>query len=207
MPRRQKRPTSTAGRAAKKAIVLSLRIDEATNRELESAANRRGHTRSREGELRLRRTLDLDRLLEDAFGPPHIRALAILVSRLVAEIEGMAGPSWRTHPFISAAVLAGVRMLIVELSPKGEMHLPQKLKKLSSEAGQPSAVDDPKAMGEWAAFRLLSLLARLQRAPTADDAELLGDRDAMFAGDFYLFPQLRQDLGLVGPFRDDGETR
>lgn len=166
-PRRKRAPgggRKAAGPFSNKLATLSTRITQETRNRLEQATARRRAERgaapwslSQEIETRLRQSLDLPEKLkkaekewEEAWGPPHIRALAQLVSRLVRNIEREvgAGPphpfapdktvdfdlAWHRDPYTHQAVTTAIARLLAHYKPAGEVRIPKKIKQWAEQA-------------------------------------------------------------------------
>lgn len=161
---------------------------------------------SRYAETLLQRGAQAERLLRETLGPPHVRALTILVSRLAMLIERHAGERWNQNAYATAALAAGTRTLLAELGASGELKVPKKLRAARASADVAHWTDDPRALGEWEARGLADALRDAQR--TLDDPEstdLAVFEDAKGVGqivdmrdEYRFWAELANDLGVKG---------
>jgi hypothetical protein len=145
-PKRKRAPgggRKSTGPFSGKHSTLSTRITIETRRQLEEATARRRALRvapwslSQEIETRLRASLALpeklkkaQRELEEAWGAPHLRALAQLILRLARNIESGAGAEtdanlrWNRDPYTHQAVTTAIAALLAHYKPAGEVRIP-----------------------------------------------------------------------------------
>jgi hypothetical protein len=179
-----------AGPYSNKLATLSTRITQELRERLDQETERHRAERgaapwslSQEIEQRLRHSLTGSEEITRQWGPPHVRALAYLISRVVRSVEASAGgnpfemsdQSWHRSTFTHAAVLAAISEILDHYKP-------------SSSVVDDSAVLSPQGVGISCARGLLSQVA------TTPSPAFPPPANAHYAEGFYTFPDIRQIL-------------
>lgn len=153
-----------------------------------AAAMKAGHSESLEIENRLQRSLDFDKKIEHALGTPASRAVAVLVAKIATSVDAMTAEmlsdSWRQSADAYLALRAAIDMLLRLLAPNSSGEICW-----ATIPGRPPRT--PEEIGESIALGLWDQLRLHRKFPpeqTPTGVQLLDS--------FYLFPQLRIDLGL-----------
>jgi hypothetical protein len=199
------------GPFSNKLATLSTRITAELRQRLDQETEHRRKARgaspwslSQEIETRLRESLDLPAELQVAWGPPHIKALAQLVSRVTRSIEAGAGAdpltneagelAWHRSPFTHAALVSAVAAILAHYKPAGEIQTPPELKRstewIEREAGEREAGRQrtPENFGMSCARGLLGQLAFQQAPPLNHSA------NARYGESHYVLPHIRDIL-------------
>jgi hypothetical protein len=199
------------GPFSNKLATLSTRITKELRDGLDAAtASRRNDnggrpwSLSQEIELRLRESIELPAELQKAWGPPHIKALAQLVSRVVRSVETSVGVNpfaedagelaWHRNPFTHAAVVAAIGSILAHYKPTGDVQVPEAVKRrtewIEQESGKEQAEHQraPESIGLGCALGLLNQLATYSPPPFNPQ------NGAHYASGFYVFPHIREIL-------------
>jgi TraY domain len=177
---------------------LQARITEDLRTRLEQAAAANGRSLSQEAQNRLQQSFDLPKELQDAWGPPEVRALAQLVSRVVRSVQHSAGATpfqgagdlaWHRNAFTHAAVKAAVATVLVRFKPAGPIEVPPPVKELSERMPEHPEMATPDGVGHASALGVLSQYDIHQAPPKSSSA------GAYYGEAYYVFPQIHRDLG------------
>jgi hypothetical protein len=174
---------------------LQARITEELSAQLKRAAGENGRSLSQEAQLRLKESFELPAKMRDAWGPPEVRALAQLVSRLARSVQSSVSPNpfeagelaWHRNAFTHAAVEAAIRIVLARFKPTGPAEIPARVK----ESRTYLAPDEmtPEGIGRAIAMGMLSQYDIHRKPPEKFSA------GAHYGEAYYVFPQLRKDLG------------
>lgn len=199
------------GPFSNKLATLSTRITKELRDSLDTATARRRDAHgarpwslSQEIEFRLRESIELPAELQKAWGPPHVKALAQLVSRVARSVESSAGVNpfaedagelaWHHNPFTHAAVVAAISAILAHYKPTGTAQVPEAVERstawIERESGKQQAAHQrtPESIGLACARGLLSQLATYS-APSFNPPS-----GAHYASGFYVFPHIREIL-------------
>jgi hypothetical protein len=183
---------------------LQARITEELRTRLEHAASENARSLSQEAQVRLQESFDLPAEIRKAWGPPDVKALAQLVSRVVRSVQSSvsgnpfeeAGPlAWHRNPFTHAAVRVAIETLLAHYKPDGPIETPPEVEKRARfiEPQHSETMTTPESVGLSCALGLLSQLATYSRPPYPLPAKAK-DADAKYAEGFYAFPNILRDL-------------
>jgi hypothetical protein len=199
------------GPFSNKLATLSTRITKELRDSLNAATMRRRDAHggrpwslSQEIEFRLRESIELPAELQKAWGPPHVKALAQLVSRVVRSVETSAGANpfaedageltWHHNPFTHAAVVVAIGAILAHYKPAGAVQVPEAVKKrtewIEQESGKEQAAHQrtPESIGLGCALGLLNQVASYSPPP------LNPPTGAHYASGFYVLPHIRESL-------------
>jgi hypothetical protein len=184
---------------------LQARITVDLHDRLKRAAGENGRSVSQEAQVRLKESFDLPTELQKAWGAPHIKALAQLVSRAVRSVETSAGVNpfaedagdlaWHRNPFTHAAVIAAISTILAHYKPPGAVKLPKEVERrtawIEQESGKEQAAHHrtPESVGLGCALGLLNQVAYYTKPP------LNPPSGAHYASGFYVLPHIREILG------------
>jgi len=180
---------------------LQARITADLHDRLKREAEQNGRSVSQEAQVRLKESFDLPAELQKAWGPPHIKALAQLVSRAVRSVETTAGAdpfaeagdlAWHRNSFTHAAVCAAVAAVLAHYKPARSMQTPPEVKKRAAMFGkeQAAAQCTPESVGLSCALGVIEQL-KMQRP------SLIQDATAHYAEGYYVFPHINDILGEI----------
>jgi hypothetical protein len=166
---------------------------------LEQTAAENGRSLSQEAQLRLQRSFDLPEELLKQWGPPDVKALAQLVSRVTRTVHTSVGASpfheagdlaWHRNPFTHAAVSAAITVLLERYKPAGSIQPPPEVMKRASWVGPEEAqtVITPESVGQSCALGLLSQLDHMTPPPRNTPA------GARYGERHYVLPDIRDVL-------------
>jgi hypothetical protein len=183
------------GDYAGKSATFTTRIQPELRAALDKSAKGSKRSLSQEVERRLQESFKLPAEIARDLGPPHIRALARLVSQVGQGVELMTGFKWREDRFTSEAFRSAINILLDRFAPDTEIEVPERCDQsaISSDRHSPGLGEQlrrPDGVGAAAAFGLLSQLELLETP------SLLREDGVAFAKQFYALPKIRQDLGL-----------
>lgn len=176
-----------------------------TRERLEREAKQNGRSLSQEAQVRLKESFDLPAQLQKQWGPPHIKALAQLISRVVRSVENGAGANpfatadsdlaWHRNAFTHTAVCAAISAILARHKPEGTVEIPEAVKKgtewIVREAGEEQAERErtPEALGLSCARGVLDQLTYQQQPPPLNHQP-----NAHFAEGYYVFPDIHKIL-------------
>ncbi len=185
---------------------LQARITTDLHDRLKREAAQNGRSVSQEAQLRLKKSFDLPAELQKAWGAPHVKALAQLVSRVVRSVETSAGANpftedagefaWHRNPYTHAAVVAAIGALLAHYKPAGAVQVPEAVEKstawIEHEFGKEQAAYQrlPESIGLACARGLLSQLATYSAPPLNQPS------GTDYASGFYVFPNIREILKI-----------
>jgi TraY domain len=178
---------------------FQARITEDLRVSLERAAAENGRSLSQEAQVRLKESFDLPAELQKAWGPPEVKELAQLVSRVVRSVQTSVGAdpfetagdlAWHRNPFTHAAVRTAIETLLAHHKPEGSFGIPPEVKKRAQfvDPEHADAMTTPESVGLSCAFGLLSQIA------TASPPRFPPPANAQYAEGFYTFPNIRRVL-------------
>jgi hypothetical protein len=180
---------------------LQARITEDLRVQLEEAAAQNGRSLSQEAQIRLKDSFGLSAKLQKAWGPPEVKALAHLVSRVVRSVHGGVGANpffdagelaWHRNPFTHAAVCAAITTLLANFKPEGPIEPPARVKELAERMPeQAETVMTPESVGRSCAMGLLYQLA------TAEPPPKNADPNAHYGESRRILPDVRTILGDI----------
>jgi hypothetical protein len=179
---------------------LQARITNELREKLEQAADKNGHSLAQEAQIRLKESFDLPAEIQREWGPPEVKALAQLVSRLVRTVQVEVGGNpfknsgdlaWHRNPFTHAAVCTAINTLLAHYKPEGPIETPPEVKKRATyvPAEQADMVTTPENVGLSCALGLVQSIAIMQLPEGMPRAE------QHYAAGHYLFPRIRKQLG------------
>jgi hypothetical protein len=178
---------------------IQARITEDLRARLEQAAAENGRSLSQEAQVRLQESFDLPAKIQKDWGPPDVKALAQLVSRVVRSIHNSVGANpfaeagdlaWHRNSFTHAAVCAAITTLLAHYKPEGSAETPSQVKKRAEWVApeQAETMITPESVGESCALGLLDQLAIMTRPKKIDPNAHYGDSH-------YVLPHIRDILG------------
>jgi hypothetical protein len=183
---------------------LQARITEDLHDRLKREAAQNERSVSQEAQLRLKESFDLPAELQKAWGAPHVKALAQLISRVVRSVEISAGAepfaqeagefAWHQNPYTHAAVVAAIGAIMANYKPTGAARVPEAVEKstawIEHESGKEQAAYQraPENIGLACARGLLSQVATYS-APSLNPPS-----GAHYASGFYVFSDIRKIL-------------
>jgi TraY domain len=176
---------------------LQARITEDLRSQLEEAAARNGRSLSQEAQVRLKDSFGLSAKLQAAWGPPEVKALAYLVSRVVRSVQAGAGANpffsagelaWHHNPFTHAAVCAAIITLLDHFKPEGLIQTPPRVKESAERMPEQA---QPESMGRSIAMGLLLNLA------TAEPPPKNADPNAHYSDNRRILPDIQTILGDI----------
>jgi hypothetical protein len=187
------------GPISKNAGWLQARITEDLRARLEQEAAQNGRSLSQEAQVRLKESFDAPAKLQAEWGPPHIKALAQLVSRVARSVEGCVGDpfgsesealGWHRNAFTHAAISAAVTALLAHYKPDGPVEIPEDIRKSTEWMAEEQAAHQrtPEGVG------LMCALGVLQRVAYQEPPPLNPSAGTHYAEGYYVFPQIRRDL-------------
>jgi hypothetical protein len=179
-----------------KSRTLTTRITAETRLGLEREAERSGRSLSQEIEHRLRDSINMPKHIEQAWGKPHVYALARLISYVVTGIEVSTRRSWRKDAFTGRAVRAATDIIFARLVPDGPVEVPDTIERGAQSVGRilPSQAEHlrtPEGVGGSHALGALDALL------THDFPPLGGPTSVGYGDNFSVFPRLRKALALT----------
>lgn len=120
------------------------------------------------------------------------RALGAAIGQLAAAVEGDVGQTWNTDAYAHRAMVAAVTMLLDRFMPATALSIPKwVLAKLDGPRGEAYAsLREPEGLGAMVAAGFIRQLETTQRPPVDHPS------DTHYAAGYYLFPKMREDLGL-----------
>jgi TraY domain len=178
---------------------LQARITEDLRARLEQAAAKNGRSLSQEAQVRLQETFDLPARMQKDWGPPDVRELARLISRVVRSVHSSVGAnpfleagdlSWHRNAFTHAAVETAIMTLLASYKPAEAVETPPEVKKRASwvSPDQADNVTTPESVGLSCAMGLLDQLA-IMETPTKIGANV------HYGDNYYVLPRIRKTLG------------
>jgi hypothetical protein len=198
-----------AGRKPKGPIVsngawMQARITEDLRTSLERAAAENGRSLSQEAQVRLKESFDLPARMQKDWGPPDVRELARLVSRVVRSVHNSVGGNpfleagdlaWHRNAFTHAAVETAIKTVLASYKPAEPMETPPEVMKRASwvSPDQADKVTTPESVGLSCAMGLLDQIAILETPKNPGANTHYGDN-------YYVLPRIRKTLGKP----DDG---
>lgn len=182
---------------------LSTSITSELRARLDQEVVERQWSLSQVVEDRLQKSFMLPEELQRAWGPPHVKALAQLISRVVRSVESSCGgdvfadtdKAWHRNAFTHAAVSTAINALLAHYRPAGAVETPSQVKalaeRLSSEMGRDEVERNstPESVGMASARGLIYQTDILQPPPLNPPA------GAHYAEGFYVLPDIRSILG------------
>ena len=180
---------------------LQARITEDLRARLEREAALNGRSLSQEAQVRLKGSFDLPAELQKAWGPPHIKDLAQLISSAVRSIEMAVNDdplpertgdwSWHRNPFTHATVCAAINAILAAYKPVGAMEVPLEVRKRAELLGPEyaEAQATPEGLALSIVRGLLEQLTWMEKPPTNPDAK------AHYGAKHHVLPNIRNDLG------------
>ncbi len=178
---------------------LQARITEDLRTSLDRAAAQNGRSLSQEAQVRLKESFDLPAKLQKHWGPPHVRALAQLVSSVVLRVETVVSGdpfaekvsecAWHRNSFTHAAVCEAVDLILAQWKPAGPLETPPEIRKRAELLGpeHAQAQSTPEGVGRSCALGLLDQLAFMQLPPWPSDTDGYGEG-------YYVLPNIRDVL-------------
>jgi hypothetical protein len=184
---------------------LQARITVDLHERLKRAADENERSVSQEAQVRLKESFDLPAELQKAWGAPHVKALAQLISRVVRSVETSAGEApfaveagelaWHRDPYTHAAVVVAINTILAHYKPTGAVKVPKEVEKrtawIEQESGKEQAANQrrPESTGLSCALGLLNQVASYSPPP------LNPPSGAHYASGFYVLPHIREILG------------
>jgi len=190
---KKRRGRPPMGPVTGRSVHVSARIPVGTDASLRREAKRKGLSFSQLVALRLGAH-------SDVYGFAHVRALAVMVARVVTEIEQQTGHKWHEDRFTFESVENAIKMLMAPRAPRGRAKTPTHLKHTSKENSfAPAAWQKPDGLAFAVTARFLIQL-RTRKSPPRADAHLREDHAYSPYSDYdFVFDRLRDDLGIAPP--------
>ena len=195
------------GEYANRTASFTMRMSRELRDRLDQEVDRSGWALSQEVEHRLRQSLDWPIEIQKKWGPPHIKALAQLVSRAARAVEtgvgvnplSMAlndGLAWHRNGFTHAALTTAVNAILEHFKPPQEFSVPKAVEDRSALFARVNPGHSaeryctPEEVGLAYAGGLIDQLITMELPPLDKPS------NEIYAEEYSVMPQIQKDLGI-----------